>query len=70
MSIESFTEMPIAEISRKTGIALAQWSRYLNRKKTMNEKTLEQAASKLGMAPDELLKAINLKRNILTNQSR
>lgn len=69
MSVQSFVDMTTAEIARKTGIAVAQWSRYLNRKKTINENTLNQAAKRLGMSSDELLKAINIKRDILTNQS-
>jgi transcriptional regulator with XRE-family HTH domain len=70
MSIESFTQMTVAEIARQTGISIAQWSRYFNKKKTINESTLEQAGMKLGMSSDEVLKAINIRRNILTHQSR
>lgn len=69
MNIETFMQMSIAEISRKTQIAAAQWSRYFRKKSTLNEKTLEQAGSKLGMTSDELLKAVNLRRNLLTKQS-
>lgn len=66
MTIETFMHMSIAEISRQTEIAPAQWSRYFRRKSTLNEKTLEQASGKLGMTPDELLKAVNIRRKILT----
>jgi transcriptional regulator with XRE-family HTH domain len=70
MTIESFADMTIAEIARLTKIDPAQWSRYLNKKKSINENTLERAGKALGMTSDELLKAINLRRTILTNQSR
>ena len=70
MTIESFVQMTIAEIARITKIAPAQWSRYLNRKKSINENTLERAGEALGMTSDEVLKAINTRRNLLTNQSR
>jgi transcriptional regulator with XRE-family HTH domain len=53
MSIESFTQMTVAEIARQTGISIAQWSRYFNKKKTINESTLEQlkeAIAKLAIA--------------------
>ncbi|MDX2254692.1 MAG: helix-turn-helix transcriptional regulator [Pseudanabaenaceae cyanobacterium bins.39] len=70
MTIESFVKMTIADISRRTGISVAQWSRYFNKKKTINESTLEQAGAKLGMTSDEVLKAINIRRELLTYQSR
>lgn len=66
MTIESFVQMSIAEISRKTAIDPAQWSRYFRKKSTLNEKTLEQAGSKLGMPPEDVLKAVNLRRKLLT----
>lgn len=66
MSIETFTEMTIAELSRKTRIAPAQWSRYFHKKSSLNEKTLELAGSRLGMTSDELLKAVNIRRSLLT----
>lgn len=67
MTIESFMHMSIAEISRQTKIAPAQWSRYFRKKSTLNEKTLEQAGDKLGMTSDEVLKAVNARRKLLTN---
>lgn len=66
MTIETFMQMSIAEISRKTEIAAAQWSRYFRKKSTLNEKTLEHAGSKLGMTSDEVLKAVNIRRKLLT----
>lgn len=66
MTIETFIQMSIAEISRKTEIASAQWSRYFNKKSTLNEKTLEHAGDKLGMTSDEVLKAVNIRRKLLT----
>jgi transcriptional regulator with XRE-family HTH domain len=67
MTIETFIHMSIAEISRKTEMSPAQWSRYFRKKSTLNEKTLEQAGSKLGITSDEVLKAVNERRKLLTN---
>jgi hypothetical protein len=66
MTIETFIQMSIADISRKTEIAAAQWSRYFSKKSTLNEKTLEHAGDKLGMTSDEVLKAVNIRRKLLT----
>lgn len=70
MTIESFAQLTIAEIARITKIDPAQWSRYMNKKKSINENTLERAGKALGMTSDQLLKAINVRRVLLTNQSR
>lgn len=66
MTVETFIGMSIAEISRKTEIAAAQWCRYFAKKSTLNERTLEQAGDKLGMTSDEVLKAVNIRRKLLT----
>jgi hypothetical protein len=66
MTIETFIQMSIADISRKTEIAAAQWSRYFHNKSTLNEKTLEHSGDKLGMTSDQVLKAVNIRRKLLT----
>ena len=61
MSIEEFLNTPIGELSRLSGIAKENLSRYLNGK-PVSEKTLERLAVALDMPSYKVLESIVLRR--------
>ncbi len=62
MDQSKFLELTPSQLETFTGIHRANWSRYLNGH-LMSEATLNKAAKLLGMAPEDLLKAINARRD-------
>ena len=62
MNIEKFLTASQSELASLTNISRSRWSLYLNQKKAMSEYTIRSAADQLGMKPDELMKAIDLRR--------
>ena len=61
MTSEDFVKEPLNSISAITRIDKSNWSKFFAGK-MISEKTLNRASKALNMAPDELLKAINLRR--------
>ena len=66
MNLDTFVQVSSTELSRLTKIDLARWSRYFNKKATLNEKTLERIGNSLDMTPDAVLRGVNIRRNLLT----
>ena len=62
MNIEEFLVASQKELEQLTGIQRSRWSLYFNQKKAMSEYTIKAAATQLGMKPDELMRAIDLRR--------
>jgi len=62
MTVQDFLNAPLNSISAITLIDKSNWSKFFAGK-MISEKTLNKASKSLGMAPDELLKGINLRRN-------
>jgi len=62
MTVEDFISAPLNSISAITSIDKSNWSKFFAGK-MISEKTLNKASKSLGMAPDELLKGINLRRS-------
>jgi len=63
MKPENFINLTLSELCELTGIAKSSWSLYFNGHRSINERTLNRAAEKLGMSPGVLLEAFNLKRD-------
>jgi hypothetical protein len=62
MTVEDFANAPLNSISSITRIDKSNWSKFFSGK-MISEKTLNKASKMLDMSPDELLRAINLRRN-------
>jgi transcriptional regulator with XRE-family HTH domain len=62
MNRKDFTTASLAQLELATGIDRHRWSRYINGKVAMNERTLNKAAQKLEIKPEELLSAIQARR--------
>lgn len=65
MTSQEFQNASYTTLASLTGIASHQWCRYFRSRSTVHEKTLNQAAKKLGFEPHELLREINLRRTLL-----
>lgn len=61
MTLEDFLEEPLNNISTITNIDKSNWSKFFSGK-MISEKTLNKASKSLKMTPDQLLKAINIRR--------
>jgi len=64
MTVEEFCSETLASLALSTGIHKSRWSRYLNRRVDLTEKTLNAAAAKLCMSPEILLQAMNKRREL------
>ncbi|MBW4484932.1 MAG: helix-turn-helix transcriptional regulator [Tildeniella torsiva UHER 1998/13D] len=62
MNENDFKKASLAQLEAATGIDRFRWSRYINGKVAMNERTLGRAAQGLGMKPSELLAMIHARR--------
>lgn len=62
MNIKEFQQIPISELAAVSGIDKFRWSKYLNSKQGISERTLKKVALKLELTPDELLYAVNERR--------
>mgnify|MGYP006430859225 CR=1 FL=1 len=71
VKVNEFQELTLIELENITGIDSPRWSRYLSGKVSINTRTLKKAASNLGMQPQALLYAIeirNHKKTCVTKQ--
>lgn len=66
MTIDEFMTAPLSSLESLTGVDRSNWSKYFNGS-LLSEATLNKASFYLGMSPDQLLKAINLRREALKN---
>lgn len=64
MTVEEFCSVTLDSLALVTGVHKSRWSRYLNRRVDLTEKTLNAAAVKLCMTPETLLKAMNKRREL------
>lgn len=64
MTVEEFCSATLDSLAFVTGVHKSRWSRYLNRRVDLTEKTLNTAADKLNMTPETLLKAMNKRREL------
>lgn len=60
-SVLSFQQLDLVQLETMTGIDQTRWSRYLSGKVAMTSRTLEKAAKRLGMQPQDLLQAIRMR---------
>lgn len=61
MTVEDFVNAPLNSISAITRIDKSNWSKFFAGR-MISERTLNKASKMLNMSPDELLRAINLRR--------
>jgi len=59
-----FLLMTTAELEKATGIPKNRWSLYFSGRSDMSMRTLNKAASALGLTSGELLEAITIRRKI------
>ena len=63
MTVEEFCMATFGQLATITGVDRHRWSKYVSGKISVTERTLQKVAPRLGMAPDEILRAIQIRRS-------
>lgn len=69
MTSEEFLLASLSRLESLTGIDRHRWSRYINGRVAINERTLSRAADALEMTPIGLLDAIRVRRSRVSDRS-
>lgn len=62
MTFEEFQTATLKQLRKKTGIDAPRWSRYINSRVCMTERTMLRASRRLEMNPEDFVKALNARR--------
>lgn len=63
LDVETFLELPLAELGRLTGIGRSTWSQWFSGQREPRQDLKTKAANKLGMEYDEFWEAFQKRRD-------